>query len=71
MKLKASILKKLRELNPMPTDTYTPGDVYMRGTKWECTAEENWDHILTDWYNGYKAGYKKFVLKANPDFKMP
>ena len=68
--MKPSTLRKLRQLNPMP-DYFTPGEVMMPGTKWAITTEDNWDEILTDWYNGCKRGYKKSVLKANPDFKMP
>ena len=64
--MKPSTLKKLRQLNPMP-DYFTPGEVMIGG----ITTEDNWDEILTAWYNGYKRGYTKAVLKANPDFKMP
>ena len=68
--MRPSSLKKLRQLNPMP-DHFTPGEVMMPGTKYEMTTEQNWDECLTDWYNAYKSGFTKAVLKANPNFKLP
>ncbi|QDP66405.1 MAG: hypothetical protein Unbinned1819contig1001_51 [Prokaryotic dsDNA virus sp.] len=68
--MKYSFLKKLRQLNPMP-DIYNPGEVLAPGTKYAITTEDNWDQMLIDWYNAYKAGYTKAVLKANPNFKLP
>ncbi len=52
-------------------DIYNPGEVLAPGTKYAITTEDNWDQMLIDWYNAYKAGYTKAVLKANPNFKLP